>query len=143
MNFSNLTDDNVLLYAVKAYDNPICIMSEFESDYKRVKYIKRLIRRYKQTGELKERNILNHLIVFYNVFGIEPATRILFFKIDKKDYDVLKSFLSFLNYLPAEVQGIKGISIDTQEIASSNTITEVLRVATSTYTNGGGTIHRG
>ncbi len=129
--FSNLTDDNVLLYAIKAYDSPIALTSEFETDYKRVKYIKRLIRRYKISGELKERNILNHIIVFYNVFGIPAATRILFFKIDKKDYDVLKSFLSFLNYLPSTVEGIRGLDITTNTIEQSEDILDKLRKTTN------------
>lgn len=124
--FKNLTDENILLYAIKSYENPICIMSEFEVDYRRIKYIKRLIRRYKITGELKERNILNHLIVFYNVFGVEAATRLLFFKIDKKDFNVLKSFLTFLNYMPSLVVGIKGINILSEDIQNDDRVLEIL-----------------
>ena len=77
---------------MKAYASPHCIMSEFESDIKRTKYLKKLFRRYKATGDLKERLILNHIILLYNVFGVEPATRILFYKIDERDYDILKMF---------------------------------------------------
>jgi len=128
--FDNLTDDNILLYAVKAYESPICIMSEFEADYKRVKYIKRLIRRYKTDGELRDRNILNHIIVFYNVFGIPAATRILFFKMDRKDFDVLKSFLSFLNFMPEVVYGIKHMNIHAIDIAENGDVLEKLKKAT-------------
>lgn len=130
MNFDNLTDENILLYAVKAYESPICIMSEFETDYKRVKYIKRLIRRYKTDGELRDRNILNHIIVFYNVFGIPAATRILFFKMDRKDFDVLKSFLSFLNFMPEVVYGIKHMNINAADIIENEDVLEKLRKAT-------------
>ena len=104
----NLCDDNFLMYAMKAYDKPNCIMSEFEEDLKRIKYVKRLIRRYRLTGELKERLILNHIIVLANVFGIESAVKMLFFKFDEEDYDILKTFLVFLNYMPKVITGIKG-----------------------------------
>lgn len=114
--FDDLNDENVLLYAIKAYERPICIMSEFESDFKRVKYIKRLFGRFRASGDLKERNILNHIIVFYNVFGIPAATRLLFFKIDERDHDLLKTFLVYLSFMPAEVQGIKGKDIQSFDI---------------------------
>lgn len=120
--FENLTDENVLLYAIKAYERPTCILSEFEADFKRVKYIKRLIRRYRATGDLKERNILNHIIVFYNVFGIPAATRLLFFKLETKDYDVLKTFLTALNYMPRIVEGIRGVDISNSEIPLHNDV---------------------
>lgn len=112
----NLCDDNFLIFAMKAYDKPNCIMSEFEEDLKRIKYVKRLIRRYRLTGELKERLILNHIIILANVFGIESAVRMLFYKFDKEDYDILKTFLVFLNYMPKVVYGIKGINIHSADI---------------------------
>jgi hypothetical protein len=112
----NLCDDNFLMYAMKAYDKPNCIMSEFEEDLKRIKYIKRLIRRYRLTGELKERLILNHIIILANVFGIESAVRMLFFKIDREDYDILKTFLVFLNYMPKTIYGVKGQNIHSADI---------------------------
>jgi hypothetical protein len=124
--FDDLNDENVLLYAIKAYDRPICIMSEFESDFKRVKYIKRLFGRFRVSGELRERNILNHIIVFYNVFGIPAATRLLFFKIDEKDHDLLKTFLVFLSYMPAEISGIKGRNIQSFDIPIDINILEHL-----------------
>ena len=112
----NLTDDNFLIYAMKSYNTPNCIMSEFEGDLKRIKYIKRLIRKYKNTGDLKERLILNHIIVLSNVFGTEAAVRMLFFKIDTADYHILKTFLLFLNYIPKIVKGIKGKNINSSDI---------------------------
>jgi hypothetical protein len=112
----NLNDDNFIIYAMKAYDRPNCIMSEFEEDLSRIKYVKRLIKRYKTTGELKERLILNHIIVLSNVFGIEPSVRMLFFKIDKEDYDILKTFLLFLNYMPRYINGINGNHYNSSDI---------------------------
>jgi hypothetical protein len=124
--FDDLTDENFLMYAVKAYTSPHCIMSEFEGDLKRTKYLKRLFRRYKVTKSLKERLILNHLILVYNVFGVEHATRILFFKIDEQDYDVLKTFLIYLNYMPEKVKGIKGKDINSSEIPIDSNVACIL-----------------
>jgi hypothetical protein len=132
--FDDLTDENVLLYAIKAYDRPICVLSEFEADYKRVKYIKRLIGRFKQSGELKERNILNHIIIFDNVFGIEAATRLLFFKIDETDYDILKTFLVFLNFMPGVVFGIRGNDIKNINIPLNVDVFDKLGKATGNGT---------
>lgn len=112
---------------MKAYNSPHCIMSEFESDLKRTKYLKRLFRRYKITKILKERLILNHIILLYNVFGIEAATRIIFFKIDEKDFDVLKTFLVYLNYMPEKIKGIKGKDIFSSDILIDMTVADVLR----------------
>jgi hypothetical protein len=125
--FDDLTEDNFLLYAIKAYDSPHCIMSEFESDLKRTKYLKRLFRRYKTSKILKERLILNHLILLYNVFGAEPATRILFFRIDEEDYDILKTFLIYLNYMPDKIQGINGKDIISTDILLDMNVAEALR----------------
>lgn len=125
--FDDLTDDNFLMYAVKAYDSPHCIMSEFEGDLKRTKYLKRLFRRYKITKTLKERLILNHLILLYNVFGAEAATRILFYRIDEVDYDVLKTFLNYLNYMPDSIRGINGRDIHSSDILIDVDVAEILR----------------
>lgn len=100
---NDLCDDNFLLYAIKAYDKPQMIQSEFEEDLKRIKYVKRLLRKYKQTGEFKERLVLNHVIILSNVFGVEATVNMLFFKVDKEDYPVLKTILIFLNYLPKKL----------------------------------------
>lgn len=113
----NLTDDNFMMYAMKCYDSPNAIMSEFEEDLKRIKYIKRLIKRYKTTGELKERLILNHIIILSNVFGTRNAVRMLFFRLDKEDYQILKTFLIFLGYMPDSVIGIKGRNINTHDVS--------------------------
>jgi hypothetical protein len=125
--FDDLNNDNFLMYAMKAYNSPHCIMSEFEGDLKRTKYLKRLFRRYKITKVLKERLILNHLILLYNVFGVEAATRILFFRVDEIDYDILKTFLIYLNYMPEKVKGIKGKDIHSSDILIDMNVAEVLR----------------
>ena len=91
-------------------------LKNIEDDLKRLKYIRRLIKRYKSTGDLKERLILNHIIVLSNVFGTEAAVRMLFFKIDTADYHILKTFLLFLNYIPKIVKGIKGKNINSSDI---------------------------
>ena len=100
---NDLSDDNFLIYAAKAYDKPHIITSEFEDDLKRIKYVKRLIKKYTQTGEFKERLILNHVIILSNVFGVEATVNMLFFKLDQEDYPVLKTILIFLNYLPKKL----------------------------------------
>jgi hypothetical protein len=101
---------------MKCYDSPNAIMSEFEEDLKRIKYVKRLIKRYRASGELKERLILNHLIILSNVFGTRNSVRMLFYKIDQEDYDILKTFLLFLNYMPDIVSGIKERNIHGSDI---------------------------
>lgn len=125
--FDDLNEDNFLLYAVKAYTSPHCIMSEFEGDLKRTKYLKRLFRRYKLSGDLKERLILNHIILLYNVFGAEPATRILFYRVDESDFDVLKTFLIYLNYMPPKVKGINGKDIISSDILLDMDVAVTLR----------------
>ena len=113
----NLNNDNFMFYAMKAYESPKCIMSEFEEDLKRIKYVKRLIKRYKATGEIKERLILNHIIILSNVFGITPTVRMLFFKLDKEEYEILKTFLLFLNFMPQMIKGLNGIDIKSSDIS--------------------------
>ena len=98
-----LTEDNFVLYAMKHYDNPNCRgISEFKDDLKKFSYIKRLFRKYKPGSGLKERLIVNHIIVIYNLFGVEASTNMLFFKVDKKYWPQLKSFLIFLNVMPPD-----------------------------------------
>ena len=123
----DLNDDNFLIYAMKCYNAPHCIMSEFESDIKRTKYLKRLFRRYKITKSLKERLILNHIILLNNVFGPEATARILFYKIDERDYDILKTFLSYLNIMPDMIYGIKGKNISVAEVPIDVNVAEILR----------------
>ena len=127
MSFDDLTNDNILIYAVKAYDKPNCIMSEFKEDMKRFNYLKRLFKRYRKIGELREQLVLNHLVVICNVFGPEVATRLLFFKMAKDDYSALKTYLLFLSCMPERVKGIKGHDIISSEIPVDMTIAEVLR----------------
>jgi hypothetical protein len=127
MMFDDLTEDNFIMYAMKAYNSPHCIMSEFESDLKRTKYLKRLFRRYKITKLLKERLILNHIILLYNVFGADAATRILFFRIDENDYDILKTFLIYLNYMPDKIKGVNGKDIISSDILLDMNVAEILR----------------
>jgi hypothetical protein len=113
----DLNSDNFILYAMKAYDKPNAIQSEFEEDLKRLKYVKRLIKRYRSTGDLKERLILNHIIILANVFGVEPTVRMLFFKLDEEDYSVLKTFLLFLEYMPNVVLSVNGKYILSKNIS--------------------------
>jgi hypothetical protein len=124
--FDDLTDDNIMMYAMKCYNAPHCIMSEFEGDIKRTKYLKRLFRRYKVTKSLKERLILNHIILLNNVFGTEATARILFYRIDERDYDILKTFLCYLNMMPEVIQGIRGKNVYSAEIPVELNVTEIL-----------------
>lgn len=103
MKHFELNEENFLIFAIKNYDNPECKgMGEFEEDLNLVIYLKRLFRKYHKTGELKERLILNHIITFYNVFGLSAATKILFYKIEPELHYILKTFLVYLNYLPMD-----------------------------------------
>ena len=100
LRFKELNDKNLFLYAAKHYrNNTFADVDEFNEDLKRFKYIKRLLNRYLETDELPERLILNHLIVVFNVFGIEAALNILEFKLDDSHWPVIKPFLIFLNYI--------------------------------------------
>jgi len=108
-----LNNETYVLYAMKHYDNPQCEnVDEFHDDLNRTKYLKRLFKKYESSNILKERLILNHIIIFYNVFGLEVATRMLFFKIEKEFHSLLKTFLVYLNYLPEnEIPEVDLISI--------------------------------
>jgi hypothetical protein len=120
MEFDLLNDDNYEIYGATHYDNPGCTTTaEFYEDLNRTKYLKRLFYRYTISGELKERLILNHLIIFYNVFGIEAATRLLFFKIEEDYWRILKPFLVYLNVLPDRIKNIDVANIDMDEYAVS------------------------
>ena len=124
----NLTDKNITSYMIMSYDNSQCVdMEEFKDDMKRVKYIKRLINRYLSGGELKERLLLNHIISFYNVFGVESATRILFFKVEESDYPVLKTLLVYLNAMPNMVEMINGKNIINSDIPIVQEVANKLR----------------
>lgn len=127
MFFDNLNDDNIMMYAMKAYDKPNCIMSEFNEDMKRFNYLKRLFRRYRKLGELRERLVLNHLVVLNNVFGSEVSARLLFYMMSKDDHSALKTYLLFLSTMPEKIRGIRGNDILSSDIPVDMTIADELR----------------
>ena len=119
-----LNDDNIVYFAMKNYYNPSCKnIEEFQEDYNRIKYVKRLFNRYETSGVLRERLILNHIITLYNVFGLTAATRMLFNRLENKQYSLLKTFLTFLNYCPQE----KFDSIDIVSVPLDTTVIKRLR----------------
>lgn len=118
-----LTNDNFIFFTMRAYENPSCMgFHEFKEDLNRIKYIKRLLLKYKKNNNLKERLILNHIITLQNVFGTVNTTRILFFKIPESLHIELKSFLYFLNYIPPF---IPEVMLD--EISIDKKILEILK----------------
>lgn len=122
----DLTEDTFFMYAIKHYDNPACKgMSEFLEDMKRIKYLKRLLGRYHAGKGLKDRLILNHIIVINNLFGPEACIKMLFFKVDKKHWSSLKTFLVFLNLMPENV--ILYNNINETDIPIDMTIANTLR----------------
>ena len=123
-----LTEENFTMYAIKNYDNPSCKgMDEFLDDLKRIKYIKRLLRKHNVGKELKERLILNHIIVLGNLFGIEATTKMLFFKIEKKFWSQIKSFLVFLNYMPIKIIVSPGVEILEKDIEIDEIVLDNLK----------------
>ena len=109
--FDELNHKNFKLYAMQHYNNPECTdVEEFKEDLNRFKYIKRLLSRYEVHDDLQERLILNHLIVIYNVFGIEAANKMLWFKIEKEHWIYIKPFLVFLNY--TQINEKVGVTLD-------------------------------
>jgi hypothetical protein len=126
---NKLDESNFLLYAAKHYDNPQCFDTvEFYEDLNRFKYLKRLFNKYREGGELKERLILNHVMVLYNLFGPLATTRMLFFKLHGYE-SYLTPFLIFLNYLPDAIIGIGSEckTIHTSDINLDQTIVDALR----------------
>ena len=107
--FKEIRPDNVIMFAMKHYSNPQGdTQSEFNEDMKRFKYIKRLLRKYDDTGDLKERLILNHIIVLNNVFGAEACSTLLLFKLEKNLWEYIKPFMEYLNIIPSnELKNIK------------------------------------
>ena len=129
MNIDRLDESNFLLYAAKHYDNPQCFDTiEFYEDLKRFKYIKRLFNRYIEEGDLKERLILNHIVVLFNLFGAEPAIRMLFFKC-KGQESLLAPFLIVLNNLPEKVNniGVENKTVITSDITLNREVIAALR----------------
>ena len=129
MIFDDLNEKNFLLYAMKEYNNPQCTeVDEFNDDLMKIKYIKRLLNQYVSEGVLKERLLLNHIIVFYNVFPPAAATRILFFKIEEKFWPMLKPFLFYLKLMPEDkIESIMGREIKTNEILMDQGVIDSLR----------------
>jgi len=100
MKFDELNEDNFQFFAVKNYENPQAITREdFEKDLNHFRYIKRLLKRYKSSGELKVHLLINHFIILYNIFG-DAATPMLFYKIEEELWAIVKTFVVFLNRLP-------------------------------------------
>ena len=129
MIFDDLNEKNFLLYAMKEYDNPQCVqVEEFYDDLKKVKYIKRLFNQYLNEGVLKERLLLNHIIVFYNVFPVRSATRILFLKIEEKFWPILKTFLVYLSYMSEIIDPINGRAILSDDIQLDQGVVDKLRI---------------
>lgn len=119
-----LNEDNFLLFAMHNYDNPQChSLAEFEEDIKKFLYLKKLIGRYKNNGDLRERLILNHIIVLFNLFG-GATLRMLFYKLDKDCWDVLVTFLVYLNQMP---ETIPEYDIKLVDIRLDERVIDVLR----------------
>ena len=98
--FEELNEENFTLFAIRFYDNPQCTSTEeFYEDIRRFRYLKRLLKRYSKSGELRERLILNHLIVLSNLFGVENTIRMLEFKIESEFWPILKTCLLYLRYI--------------------------------------------
>ena len=126
--FDDLNEKNYVMFAMKYYDNLQCTsIEEFNEDLNKIKYVKRLFNRFLETGELRTNLILNHLIVIYNVFENEAATRMLFFRVERRFYSILKPFLLFMNRLPKVVRGIDDKNIITNEIPLNEMTIKELR----------------
>ena len=123
MRFDELNENNYMLFAIKFYDNPHALTKEeFEDDLKRIKYVKRLLKRYKNTGVLKTHLILNHLTVLFNVFG-EASVPLLFYNLEEDLWPSIKSFLIFLNRIPEYPKSnIHGIPEDQTCIDELNSV---------------------
>lgn len=119
-----LNEANFLIYAMHHYDNPQChSLAEFEEDLKRFLYLKKLISRYKNNGELRERLILNHIIVLHNIFG-DFATKMLFYKIEEEHWNVLVTFLVYLDRMP---ESLPEYGIVLSDVILDETIIAALR----------------
>ncbi len=126
LTMDKLNDKTFLLYAIKQYNNPQCCdLDEFNEDINRIKYIKRLLRRYDKTGELRERLILNHIIILGNLFSPKVASRLLMFKIEEELHSYLKTFLLFLDFIPEDgipEYDLEIIPLDNKIITSLRTL---------------------
>ena len=126
---TELTEENFVMYAMKHYDNPACRgMAEFEDDLKKFRYLKRLFRKYTAGKGLKERLIVNHIVVLYNLFGPEAATKMLFFKVEEKYWSQLKTFLVYLSIMPVGFEvSKKGVVMQGFEIPLDEKVSNALR----------------
>lgn len=128
MDIAILNESNFMQYAMSVYTNPSCTgMREFVEDISRIKYIKRLLRRYKKTGELRDQLLLNHFIILSNVFGKQGACRLLFFKVEPDLYSDIKTFMVYLGNLPREIP-----EVDLIQIPLNQEIVGILRKVQST-----------
>jgi hypothetical protein len=125
--FDNLNDENLLLYAIKCYDTPNCVMSEFQEDYSRIFLLKKSFTKYLNANELNVRLILNHIVIIYNVFGSEGATRLMFFHLKEEHYPLLKPFLILLNFMPDVIYGIDERDILSSDISLNQEVVTCLR----------------
>jgi hypothetical protein len=106
-----LTTKNFQLYAFRNYNNPQCVdLDEYEEDLNRFKYLKKLLNRYRKTGDIQHRLVMNHLITIINVFGIEPGMKMLKYKMDEDHWSILKPFLLYLSYIT--VHDLPGVPLD-------------------------------
>lgn len=126
---TELTEENFVMYAMKHYDNPACRgMAEFEDDLKKFRYLKRLFRKYTAGKGLKERLIVNHIVVLYNLFGPEAATKMLFFKVEEKYWSQLKTFLVYLSIMPVGFEvSKKGVVVQGFEIPLDEKVSNALK----------------
>ena len=126
---TELTEENFVMYAMKHYDNPACRgMAEFDDDLKKFRYLKRLFRKYTAGKGLKERLIVNHIVVLYNLFGPEAATKMLFFKVEEKYWSQLKTFLVYLSIMPVGFEvSKKGVVVQGFEIPLDEKVSNALR----------------
>lgn len=122
----NLDNESFMVYAARYYISPHYIEQEFFNDLKRLKYIKRLIQRYRNTGEIKERLVLNHIIMLYNVFETYACTKLLFFKLNPEDYSTIKTFLLYLGYMPDIIININNKNIFSTSIPINEEINTIL-----------------
>ena len=125
--YDNLNENNFIMFAMRHYSNPHCTdILEFQDDLKRIRYIRRLINKYQQTGELRDRLIINHLVVIYNVFETRAATKIIMFKLQDQLY-YLKPILIFLGYWTTDIGLIEGKKINDDQIPMDSRIIDLLR----------------
>lgn len=123
----DLNPDTVEMCALKAYESPHFILNEFKDDFKHFNYLKRLFRRYNKDKILRERLVLNHLVAIFNVFEVYEATRLLFYTVGVRDYPALKTFLLFMGLMPASVEYVRGITINSYDITIDPTVARFLK----------------